>query len=969
MPRGAVDLAARPTRRTGLIVAVAAATCAVTMPSLVRAEPPAHLVISEIATGGASASDEFVELLNPTAVALPIANLELVYVTASGATVSRRVAWPSDAPPVPPGGHVLLANEAGVHAPTADATYAGGIADAGGTLVLRGLGGGPSVDAVGWGTATGAFLESRPAAAPPAGASLERRTAPDGSVQDTDDNAADFAVVSLPSPTGAASGPVATGVPTPTPAPPQTTPAATETPSASAQATPSATSSASLPANVLTIAQARALPDGTRVSVQGVALTASDFHDGGGFVADESGGIAVIVTDGGFAAGSRVAVSGTVDDRFAQRTIRAVASDVLALGVGADPAPLRVATGAVAEADEGRLVRIVAAVRAAPTALSTGIAVEVDDGSGAARLVIATATGISATGWAPGTVVDVVGVVGQRDSSGTGSSGYRVQPRSPADVVGVTPPATPTPTPTPSASPSVSAAASASAAPSTTVLAIRDARAAAPGSRVAIRGTVTFPPGVLDAEMAVVQDETAAIVVRLESSGPALEVGDVVEVEGVRSTRSGMETVRATETARVVGRAAVTPAALAARDVAEAIEARLVVVRGTLPASARRASSGTVTFDVADGSGEVRVVLPSSLRADDSRLTRGAYVEVVGVVGQETTGAEPNAGYRIWPRSTADVRLRAAAEAPGENPSPRTVDRGGGAGAAAQGGRADGVAALESLGAVGAGNRPVGATLVTGSWPELGIAGLLWDGEALAAIAAESAPALSTVAGVRPPVALALAGVRPLGLEPRTGTRIVLLGSDPGDVAVGPQAPDAPRAELPATGAAWVALVGQLVEDGSGLAIVVAGELVEVEVLCESSARQPVGSQVVVTGIGLAAPQRLIVPCDGVRFAPSLARTAARVTATPSPGQTEVTPRASAAAPDRRALAAALLVLGTAAVGCGAIAWRRPALHDVDEEAAAGREAPSLGSDDDRDAPTSLPRPLTLVRLPRDRGP
>ena len=37
-----------------------------------------HLVISELQTGGASASDEFVELYNPTDVALPLEGLELV---------------------------------------------------------------------------------------------------------------------------------------------------------------------------------------------------------------------------------------------------------------------------------------------------------------------------------------------------------------------------------------------------------------------------------------------------------------------------------------------------------------------------------------------------------------------------------------------------------------------------------------------------------------------------------------------------------------------------------------------------------------------------------------------------------------------------------------------------------------------------------------------------------------------------
>ena len=54
-------------------------------------ETTAHLVISEVMTGGASASDEFVELYNPSAEALPLEGLEVVYVTASGATLAASI--------------------------------------------------------------------------------------------------------------------------------------------------------------------------------------------------------------------------------------------------------------------------------------------------------------------------------------------------------------------------------------------------------------------------------------------------------------------------------------------------------------------------------------------------------------------------------------------------------------------------------------------------------------------------------------------------------------------------------------------------------------------------------------------------------------------------------------------------------------------------------------------------------------
>ena len=71
------------------------------------------LVIAEVVTGGASASDEYVELYNASTSAVDLAGLEVAYVTSSGATVTRKVAWTGSLP-VEPHRHVLLANALGV---------------------------------------------------------------------------------------------------------------------------------------------------------------------------------------------------------------------------------------------------------------------------------------------------------------------------------------------------------------------------------------------------------------------------------------------------------------------------------------------------------------------------------------------------------------------------------------------------------------------------------------------------------------------------------------------------------------------------------------------------------------------------------------------------------------------------------------------------------------------------------------
>ncbi|HYC06943.1 MAG TPA: lamin tail domain-containing protein, partial [Candidatus Binatia bacterium] len=161
--------------------------------------PVSSLVIGEVVTGGASASDEYVEVENARGTTVDLDGLEIAYVTSSGSTVTRKATW-SAPRPLAAGQHLLVANASGAFAAIADATYSGGFAATGGAIVLRPVGGGP-VDAVAWGDATNAFVEGTAAPAPPAGSSIERF--PGGSAgngQDSNDNAADFFVQSAPVP-------------------------------------------------------------------------------------------------------------------------------------------------------------------------------------------------------------------------------------------------------------------------------------------------------------------------------------------------------------------------------------------------------------------------------------------------------------------------------------------------------------------------------------------------------------------------------------------------------------------------------------------------------------------------------------------------------------------------------------------------------------------------------------------------
>ena len=217
------------------------------------------LLVAEVVTGGASASDEYIEVTNAGPIPLDLAGQEVVYVTASGSTITRKAAWTGSLV-VEPGRHVLIANALGLHAAVADATYSGGLAATGGAVALRRIGG-DVVDAVGWGDATSGFVEGGVAAAPSAGSSIERRPGgPAGNTADTNDNATDWVVLAQPVPQPLTAPPVPGGSPTPTPVPsptaaptptavptvtpdPTPEPSQTPTPSAAPTATPAPTAS------------------------------------------------------------------------------------------------------------------------------------------------------------------------------------------------------------------------------------------------------------------------------------------------------------------------------------------------------------------------------------------------------------------------------------------------------------------------------------------------------------------------------------------------------------------------------------------------------------------------------------------------------------------------------------------------------------------------------------------------------
>jgi hypothetical protein len=75
----------------------------------------------------------------------------------------------------------------------------------------------------------------------------------------------------------------------------------------------------------------------------------------------------------------------------------------------------------------------------------------------------------------------------------------------------------------------------------------------------------------------------------------------------------------------------------------------------------RHTSAENVYFDIDDASGPIRVFVSPRAGIQTDAILLGSELEVVGVLGQETSGKLPDRGYRLWPRAPADLRIVAAA--------------------------------------------------------------------------------------------------------------------------------------------------------------------------------------------------------------------------------------------------------------------------------------------------------------------
>ena len=194
--------------------------------------------------------------------------------------------------------------------------------------------------------------------------------------------------------------------------------------------------SATYAAKSIDIGDAHSLPLGSTVTLKGTVTVPSGAFRSGSFdegfaIQDKTGGIYVsIVTNLGLHIRDKVEVTGQLANSFGLLIlVPASQADVQRKGYGQQVAPESLATNAINEATEGRLVQV-AGVITQPVGNDEpyGYRLFVDDGSGEAQVFVYASTGIDVSGLRPGQPVHVIGFSGQFVDH------YEINPRIPGDI-------------------------------------------------------------------------------------------------------------------------------------------------------------------------------------------------------------------------------------------------------------------------------------------------------------------------------------------------------------------------------------------------------------------------------------------------------------------------------------------------------------------------------------------------------
>jgi uncharacterized protein YdeI (BOF family) len=184
----------------------------------------------------------------------------------------------------------------------------------------------------------------------------------------------------------------------------------------------------------LSIAEARDLPTGTVVTVDGSVTVASgafssSTFDQGFVIQDYTGGIYISVADNlGFAPRQQVRVTGQLADSSGLLILTNV-TDIKTHGRSPKVQPLPITTRAVGEATEGKLVRITGTItQPIVNDLPFGFIIVVNDGSGEVNSFVNASTDIDVSSISLGQTIEVTGFSGQF------ADHFEVDPRVQGDI-------------------------------------------------------------------------------------------------------------------------------------------------------------------------------------------------------------------------------------------------------------------------------------------------------------------------------------------------------------------------------------------------------------------------------------------------------------------------------------------------------------------------------------------------------
>ena len=193
-------------------------------------------------------------------------------------------------------------------------------------------------------------------------------------------------------------------------------------------------------AKTISIAEARSLPLGTVVTIDGVvtvpsgAFSSSTF-DQGFAIQDRTGGIYVSTSDNlGFHTRQQIRVTGKLADTVLPGLLVLVdVTEIKTIGTGPKVRAETVATGDVGEATEGKLVTITGTItQPVINDLPFGFIIFINDGSGEVHAFVCASTGIDVSGLIPGQTIQVTGFSGEFAGS------FEVDPRTQDDIRVVT---------------------------------------------------------------------------------------------------------------------------------------------------------------------------------------------------------------------------------------------------------------------------------------------------------------------------------------------------------------------------------------------------------------------------------------------------------------------------------------------------------------------------------------------------